>query len=614
MDRYLINVINRWRAFRHTPLTSSEHKVVVDLFANSKGFALTITVCFAIGIYTVWDYVPRLWTATFIFLFVAEAIIKITFAKRFQNSTVAHQRSPKWRLIFVFGSLWSGVVYGIVVLVIFLPVTAEERLLLIGVFFGIIQVVAISSAFFHWTTTWMLIPAIIPTIIGLLIVNTQTTLLLALMLIVSTWSAVLLGKLSAKRYRYISNLNEENERLLINLSRQREIADAEREKAELAVVKNSHFMAVASHDLRQPLHAIGLFHHALKNMDETENPAYLFDSIESSMNVLNSMFDSLLDISQLDAKAILPDIIQIDSDLILRPLVEETRSATSQKNLAFNTSLHNSIIETDPLLLGRIFRNLLGNAIKFTSTGTITLRSSHTGAGLRVDIADTGVGIPKSERSKIFEEFYQGTLDTGRQNGVGLGLSIVDRLCQLLGITLSMEANEPVGIVFSLCIPFATTQPSELVHVPDYVDNDLRQLIIVFIDDDNDIRAAMETVLEQVGCHCLSFADPANALDTLNKEGIVPDLLICDFQLNSPLTGLDCIDLIRKQTGRNLPALLVTGEISGNLSDQSKKAGVPLISKPASPMILMREISNTLRASEQLLPNNACVLKEPECQ
>jgi len=417
---------------------------------------------------------------------------------------------------------------------------------------------------------------------------------LALMLIGSTWSALLLGKLSAARLRYITNLNEDNERLLNELSEERKIVNAERDRAEQAVIKNSHFMAVASHDLRQPLHAIGLYHHELKNMDKTRDPSEYYESIERSMDALNKMFDSLLDISQLDAKAVVPHFQAMDSNVAFEAFVEEARTAAAQKNLILETDLQNSVINTDPLLLGRIIRNLLGNAIKFTNNGVILLRTSHTKSGLRVDIADSGVGISTSDKVKIFDEFYQVKQNAGRQNGVGLGLSIVDRLCQLLDITLSVESNQPAGSVFTLHIPLSDSQPYVEANDLYRVTNELENLIVLFIDDDEDISAAMELLLKRLGCHCLRFSDPAGVSELIMDEGIIPDLLICDYQLNSQLTGLDIIEQTRNNIDNKLPALIVSGEVSGDLAIQCREAGVPLIAKPVSPDVLKHAILNLL--------------------
>ena len=590
------NLKRRWHTFCTQPLSTAEHKITGDLFANSKGMALTLTVCFSIGVYTVWGHVASAYVYLFVFLFVLEAILKIQVSERFARATVEEQKSPVWRRTLVFGALWSGVVYGVVGLAMFLPVPIDDRLILIGVFFGIVQVSAMSGSFFQVISGWMLIPAVLPSTIALLIVGSKTTLLLAVMLIVSTGAAVFLGRLSAERFRYLSDLNEENQRLLSVISREREIADLERRKAEQAVIKNSRFMAAASHDLRQPLHAIGLFQHALKYKADSKEGAYLFDSIDRSMSVLNTMFDSLLDISQLDAQVVSPNLQPVKVCSLFAPLIEEVHTAAAEKGLTFETDIINDSLQTDPVLLSRIVRNLLGNAVKFTDKGSVRLSTYYCDGGLTVEIADTGVGIPESERKNIYEEFYQLPPQTGRQHGVGLGLSIVRRLCQLLGIPVSVASNTPVGTVFSLTVPVSscansTDTTEQLVTTED----ECQELQVFVIDDEREIRDAMAQTLKTWNCDSQCFADCDDACQYVRSNGLAPDLLICDYQLNSRRNGLEAIRLVRKQIGTSVPSILISGEKSTDLAALCREENIPLLSKPVRPETLRQSIVDCVR-------------------
>ena len=586
----------RWHIFCTQPLSTAEHKITGDLFANSKGMALTLTVCFSIGVYTVWGHVASAYIYLFVFLFVLEAILKIQVSERFARATVEEQKASVWRRTLVFGALWSGVVYGVVGLAMFLPVPIDDMLILIGVFFGIVQVSAMSGSFFQVISGWMLIPAVLPSTIALLIVGSKTTLLLAVMLIVSTGAAVFLGRLSAERFRYLSDLNEENQHLLTVISREREIADSERRKAEQAVIKNSRFMAAASHDLRQPLHAIGLFQHALKYKTEVEEAAYLFDSIDRSMSVLNTMFDSLLDISRLDAQVVSPNLQPVKVCSLFTPLIEEVHTAATEKGLTFQTDIIDDTLETDPVLLSRIVRNLLGNAVKFTDKGSVRLSTYYCDGGLTIEIADTGVGIPESERKNIYEEFYQLTPRTGRQHGVGLGLSIVRRLCQLLGIPVSVASNTPVGTVFSLTVPVSSyANNTDTAEQSVTTEDECQELQVFVIDDERDIRDAMAQTLKIWNCDSLCFADCDDACQYVRSNDLAPDLLICDYQLNSRRNGLEAIRLVRKQIGTSVPSILISGEKSTDLTALCREENIPLLSKPVRPETLRQSIVDCVR-------------------
>ena len=590
---------NRYIWYRTASLSVSEHSLICDLLSASKGFALSLVVLFGIGVYASWGYVSGWWLGLFIVAFIVEASLKVTLSERFRRLTIEKQKRPIWRFLYDVGAAYSSVIYGLAGLAMFVPMPDENRVLLIGVYCTIVCAVATSTAFFQPIARWIIPALVAPTIVALMFSGKPEFWLLTLVIAIGVVGAVYLSSLSQMRYSHVSELNEQNKVLVTKLSAQQQVADEQRCLAEKAVIDKSRFIAAASHDLRQPLHAMTLFHHALRHKSENESNRPLFDSIDNSTFALNAMFDSLLDVSKLDANVVEPEYEPVSIQAVFSLLSQEFQPIAKRKALFLNTSDMDVSLYTDQTLFTRILRNLISNALKFTQRGGVEVDAKLTDEHLLVTVSDTGVGIPDGEHARVFTEFYQlGAEQRHGEAGVGLGLSMVNRLSILLGMQVKLDAMPTGGTRASLIIACSelVDEPGE----PEKLDssymatepNALTGLNIIFIDDNDAIRLGMYTLLSQWRCCAVCVADEKEALSRLAELQMTPDLIIGDYQLAGTLTGIDAIVTLRSRFSNDLPGMLISGATSPDDLLDIKSSGLPYLTKPVSPEALHQVLSD----------------------
>ena len=405
---------------------------------------------------------------------------------------------------------------------------------------------------------------------------------------------------NARIFRESFDIRYENERLIRELEVQRQAVIRERDRAEEANRAKSRFLAAASHDLRQPLHAVSLYSAALSVRHTDERTRELSGRISTGIASLSSLLDGLLDISKLDAEAVHPEPTVFSIDSLISRLGSEFRPIALSKDLALDVqSVEGVFVRTDALLLESIVRNLLDNAVKYTSLGGITLRVEVVGRRVEISVTDTGEGIPEQEQQRIFEEFYQvSNPERDRSRGLGLGLAIVQRLTRLLGVELRLRSRPGEGSVFTLSLPRAKPEIGKPdVSAPDLEDSGdslpdgLRVLIV---DDEATIRHGMQTLLESWGCSVATAGDVQAALSELERGPV--DILVADLRLHGTETGATLAAAARDRYG--VPVLLVTGDTGRDRLREAAALGVTLLHKPVSERELRRHIARACRKTE----------------
>ncbi|MBT9490939.1 MAG: response regulator [Paucibacter sp.] len=371
---------------------------------------------------------------------------------------------------------------------------------------------------------------------------------------------------------------------------------AAKEVAEQANRAKTSFLAAASHDLRQPVHALGLYMATL--VDAELNPAQLelVQRMKASLGSLDTLFNALLDISRMDAGAVTPRLRAFAPAPLLHRLAEEFAAPAAERGLRLSVrmapappGLH---AFSDPVLVEQIVRNLLGNAVKYTRSGGVLLscrlRSLRGLGGAAsscywlIEVWDSGPGIHRVDQERVFEEFYQvGNPERDRLAGLGLGLSIVRRLAQLLGHRLALFSRPGRGSRFLLELP-CTTEPLPR-QLSDGRQDELTGRVVAVIDDDPDVRQGMQLLLERWGCRVLAGADAAEVMRQL--EGVTSPLqaIVADYRLRGGQTGVEAINTLRTDCSKAVPALLVSGESSPEQLAQMKASGFACMSKPVRP-------------------------------
>jgi PAS domain S-box-containing protein len=369
-------------------------------------------------------------------------------------------------------------------------------------------------------------------------------------------------------------------------------ARAEAERANLA---KSRFLATASHDLRQPLQTLGLLNGTLRRLITDGEALEALEQQELALRAMSRLLNTLLDISKLESGAVRPDITDFEVSRLIEELRAEFAELARSKGLELRTEISAVSVHSDPSLVGQILRNLLSNAIKYTNTGVIALRCEADAGAVRIDVQDSGIGIPEEQLDLIYDEFYQVSHPANSsRDGYGLGLSIVQRLVRLLGLQINVQSQVGRGSTFSLRLPKGNglaSRPDAAASVsPPPRNNAGPQRHILLVEDDPGVRNATRLFLKGEGYRVTATASLAEAVEHATHHRDV-DVIVSDYHLGGGVTGTDVIASIRKILGNDTRAILVTGDTSSAVRDLHCDARLRVTSKPVN----ADELAATLR-------------------
>jgi two-component system, sensor histidine kinase len=379
--------------------------------------------------------------------------------------------------------------------------------------------------------------------------------------------------------------------------RAREALEQARDSAVRANEGKSRFLAAASHDLRQPLQAIELLNGTLRRLVTDQNAIEVLSQQDLAIDTMSRLLNALLDISKLESGAIKPAPINCTLAEIFEVLRSEFARIAADKGLVLEVEMTDDVVHTDPALLEQILRNLVSNAVRYSSEGRVRLRSLREAALVRIEVIDTGVGIPADELAYIYDEFYQvGVSANSTRDGYGLGLSIVQRLVKLLSLKLDVRSEVGRGSTFSLVLPAADADRSVKRHRRAIVStaSESRQADesrVLLVEDNSSVRRAMCRLLGLEGYRVTPVVSLAEALQHV-EAGNAVDLLICDYHLSGGETGTQVIAALRKILGISLRALLITGDTSSAIKQLPRDPYLRFTSKP----IKVEELLALLRA------------------
>jgi len=394
--------------------------------------------------------------------------------------------------------------------------------------------------------------------------------------------------LARDNYRaLVESVNMRNEQIRLN-----EQLRSALEQAEEANAAKTRFLASASHDLRQPLHTLTLFCAALMTHSLDESARRILTHMDAALSALRSQLTALLDMSKLDAGIVSVHARPCDIGPMLRRLCDAKREEAHTKGLQLTCALEGAmVVHTDPLHLERIVGNLLDNAIKYCDAGQVWLLARRVGEQLHLTVKDTGRGIAEKDLGKVFEEFYQvDNPERDRTRGLGLGLSIVQRLGRLLSMPVTLESEFGVGTTVSLALSLAQVSEAEPIEEP--VESAAIPLChMLVLDDEAGVRVAMKTLLESLGCRVTLAActDEAMRLASLDP----PDVVLADFRLRGEESGIKAIRKLRQQQP-DLPAMLISGDTAQDRLLEARQAGLRMLHKPVSVDVLLKAVMDTL--------------------
>jgi signal transduction histidine kinase/ActR/RegA family two-component response regulator len=358
---------------------------------------------------------------------------------------------------------------------------------------------------------------------------------------------------------------------------------------EAANQAKSRFIAAASHDLRQPLHALGLFVAQLHGKLRAAERSLLIGRIEDALSAMNELFSALLDISKLDAGATTVNITVFPVAQLLAHAETTFAGAAREKELSFRALPSDAWVRSDFILLEQIVFNLITNALRYTRSGGVLVGCRKRGDRLRIEVWDSGIGIAPDQHDKIFGEFYRlGEPDRDRRAGLGLGLAIVDRLCRLLDHPIKVKSTVGKGSIFAVTVPLAPADKRaiEASIVPRSQPSLSHDKLVLVIDDDPLVLEGMGGIFRKWGCRVVTADSDSKALKAATAQDDVPDLIISDYHLANGRTGIATIEWLRGELSAQIPAFLISGDTDPATLHEAKVKGFYLLHKPVDPMAL----------------------------
>lgn len=375
--------------------------------------------------------------------------------------------------------------------------------------------------------------------------------------------------------------------------------DVARHEAELATASKTRFLAAASHDVLQPLNAARLFVSALRETDSNNDEIIaLTEKTDASIASADRLLRSLLNISKLDAGGVQPEFTEFSVQNIFDEFSNDFAISAANKGLEYRTAPTSLWVKSDRGLLFSALQNIISNAVRYTDRGRILVGAHRRGDTVRIDIIDTGRGIPEARQTEIFQEFK--SLERDRDaGGAGLGLAMVDRIVKTLGLGLTLKSTEGVGTHFSIIAPLAA--PKTVVAakpVTPSASASLQNLNIICIDNDKSVREGMEALLSRWGCKAQCFSSIEETLAAIDAKE-PPDLLLLDYQLDDDQTGFDALDALKTVWRKQPLTIMITASASDAVIDEAARAAIPVLAKPIEPAELRALINQLLRQAAE---------------
>jgi two-component system CheB/CheR fusion protein len=385
-----------------------------------------------------------------------------------------------------------------------------------------------------------------------------------------------------------------------------------KQQAEQATIAKSRFLAAASHDLRQPLQTLALLQGLLAKTVEGEREKKLLARLDETLAAMSGMLNALLDINQIEAGVVHPEITDFRIDDLFNRLRDEFSYHAQAKGLTFHVEPCGLYVASDPRLLEQMIRNLLSNALKYTTQGKVLLGCRRHGDRVGIEIWDTGIGIPAAELQAIFEEYHQiDNVARERSLGLGLGLSIVQRLANLLDHRVRVRSRPGKGSVFAIEVrrPLGSAEIKPAVAPPRERENGSTRRAehtgtILVVEDDPEVRDLLGLFLTDEGHRPVTASDGPTALRMIARGTVKPDLVLADYNLPNGMNGLQFADQCRQKAGHPIPIVILTGDISTDTLREAARQNCVLLNKP----VKLTELS---RAIEHLLPTRPPAMPSP---
>lgn len=573
-----------------------EAEQIKAFFKETNDQNLVGALVFSLIVYVVHVGIPAwTWLPALLSLYVV-TLVRAWLIVQYRRTPNRHSTAAWGRSQTITGGL-SGICWGLASAAMLSHLSTENQLFVLTV----ITVSAASSAsegYSYAPPSWaFVIGCLSPPIFWLLTVGDRLHWILAVMLLVFLPMTLWQGHKRNRGFIEAQQLRFRNEALAKELR-------VQRDSAEQAYLSKARFLAAASHDLRQPMQALSIFHELLRSQVESDRGKDVLANAQRATEAMNMLLDALLDVSKLDASIVKPDRHAFHLQALIDEITQEFVALAEHKELRLDARPTDAIILSDPVLLGQVLRNLLSNAIRYTPSGRVLIACRRRRDQVEIGVFDTGIGIEANQHEAIFGEFYQiGNKERDRNKGLGLGLAIVDRIVRLLDHRLTLRSEPGRGSCFVVSVPVATASDIPVPSLPNKAaaepPGSLAGRHILMIDDEEAIRTGMSDLLLAWGCKVTTASSVVDALCRVDTASIQIDAVISDMGLPGPGNGIDAIRALRNRCGSRLPALLVTGDTSQAAMHEAKKAALIMLHKPIKPARLRAALSEAIAESQR---------------
>ena len=565
---------------------------VGELYAGWHRTTLSMLLGAALLCSAMWGQAPPWLMAFWVALIVANQLWRGVLVSAWKRAQPGLAAAPRWGRYWAIGSTLGGALWGLASIIVYPDSPSHQALLIVcmfGVVLGGLNLTAVYKASFYGFVVTALVPLIVREALVADHVHAYTALVMS----------VVLGFLLAFGHHLNDILTRslairyENFDLISGLKSQTRAAHEARAAAEAANRAKSQLLAAASHDLRQPLHALGLYTAALAARACEVPWRPLVSNVQNAVNALEAQFAQLLDLSQLEAGALTPERSRVALAPLFARVAAEFRPLAAAKGLVLRCAATRLAVDSDAALLERMVRNLVANAVRYTSRGGIVVGGRRRGAQVSVVVIDTGVGIAPEHGDRIFEEFYQ--VRCGRDaatapNGMGLGLAIVRRLANLLGHRVDLVSRVGTGSCFRIEAPRATDAVHAFARavpgLPSGGRASLEGTLVAVVDDDPTAIDAMAELFSIWGAKVVGGRDAQALLEALGRWERYPDLVVADLRLGDGASGIIAVRALRDELGFAVPALIVSGDTSAAAERAVRSAGLTLLPKPVVATVL----------------------------
>jgi len=553
-----------------------------------------------------WGQVAHAALALWLAAIAAVLVWRFTLYRVFTRAVPDPARTPRWEKHWTFSTAVHGSIWGSAAFIMYVPGSPEYQALLLVALFAI-STAAVPLIGRHLPSLYaFVLPVLLPIIARLALEGGAIRILLATISALVMYGIFLFGRELNRTITESVRRRYENVDLIEQLTQQTARAEDARKEADRANLMKTRFLAAASHDLRQPMHALGLFSDSLRRRITDPGQLGLANRVCQSVEALEQTFDALLDISRLDAGVVESRSEPFALATLFERLANDCGPEAAAKGLTLRTVTTNLAVRSDPVLVEQVLRNLVNNAIRYTDRGKVLIGCRARGVTVRVEVWDTGIGIAEDKRERIFDEFYQAA-ERDRRKGLGLGLAIVRRVTRLLQAKLELCSRPGRGTVFMLELPraeLAAAVPAagQIAHaLPPVIPSNA---VVLVIDDDAAVLDAMNDALLSWGMRAVMARSLRCALERLPECERYPDAIVSDFRLGENQNGIDAVRRIEHELGMRIPAMIVTGDTAPKSLRVIQESGYRYLPKPVTAERLRAELGILLE-SRPTRPENA---------